>query len=273
MLALRQDDGLDRVVSYVQPPAGPGVYEPTSGPTPVGVRLPHVTPLALNSAAQFRPPGPPLLPGREYARDIDEVQRSGRIDGPRTPEQTAIARFWTDHDVAQWNRNLLRLADARRLSAIDTARLLAMAHVAGGDAMIGCFDAKYHYLAWRPVHAIQRADTDGNPNTAPDRAWQPLTTTPNHPEYPSAHACHSAAMVTTLEHLFGAGRTPFTIDSLVTGETRQYRRFRDVITEVNNARIWAGFHFRYSQDDGARLGRQVGRFVARHLFQPTWPTL
>ena len=120
MLALRQDDGLDRVVSYVQPPAGPGVYEPTSGPTPVGVRLPHVTPLALNSAAQFRPPGPPLLPGREYARDIDEVQRSGRIDGPRTPEQTAIARFWTDHDVAQWNRNLLRLADARRLSAIDT---------------------------------------------------------------------------------------------------------------------------------------------------------
>ena len=80
----------------------------------------------------------------------------GRIDSSvRSAKQTAVAKFWTDHDIAQWNRNLLRLADARGLTAIETARMLAMTHVAGGDAMIGCFDAKYYYLSWRPLHAIQ----------------------------------------------------------------------------------------------------------------------
>ena len=269
MLLLRANDGLDAGVPYVQRPPGPGVYEPTAPATPLGTRLPRVLPLALESASRFRPDGPPALRSREYTRDFNEVKQLGRLDSPaRTAEQTAVASFWTDHDIPQWNRNLLRLAHAQRLTAIETARLLAMAHVAGGDAMIGCFDAKYHYLSSRPVHAIQRADTDRNLHTTADPAWQPLTATPNHPEYPSAHACHTTAIAEVLESFFGPGRLRFSLDSLVTGETRSYRRFRDVVDEVNNARVWAGFHFRYSQDDGTRLGRRVGRFVARHFFQP-----
>jgi hypothetical protein len=144
-----------------------------------------------------------------------------------------------------------------------------MAHVAGSDAMIACFDAKYHYLSWRPLHAIQRADTDGNPRTRPDPAWQPLRPTPNHPEYPSAHACHTTAITTALEGFFGTSAVPFSLDSLVTGETRHYERLKDVVQEVNRARIWAGFHFRHSDQEGSALGRRVGRFVARHFFQPT----
>jgi hypothetical protein len=269
MLQLRTNDGLDTLVPYVQRPPGRGVYEPTAPAMPLGTRLPLVLPLAMDSAAQFRPDGPPALRTQEYARDFKDVRRLGRVDSrARTADQTAVALFWTDHDIPQWNRNLLRLADARELSPLETARMLAMAHVAGGDAMIGCFDAKYHYLSWRPVHAIQRADTDGNSHTAPDPAWQPLLATPNHPEYPSAHACHTTAIAEVLESVFGPGRLRFSIDSLVTGETRSYQRFKDVVEEVNNARVWAGFHFRYAQDDGARLGRQVARFVVRNFFQP-----
>jgi hypothetical protein len=269
MLLLRDNDGLDRVVPYEQRQPAPGVYEPTAPAMPLGTRMPEVRPLALEYASQFRPGGRPALRSRQYAEDFDEVKHLGRFDSSvRTADQTAVARFWTDHDLPQWNRNLLRLAAARGLTAIETARLLAMAHVAGGDAMIGCFDAKYHYLSWRPVHAIQRADTDGNDHTLSDSAWQPLATTPNHPEYPSAHACHTAAIVQTLESFFGPGRIPFSVDSLVTGETRQYTRFRDVLAEVNNARVWAGFHFRYSQQDGSRLGRKVARFVVRNFFRP-----
>ena len=92
--------------------------------------------------------------------------------------------------------------------------------------MIGCFDAKYHYLSWRPLHAILRADTDGNPHTMPDPTWQPLLPTPNHPEYPSAHACHTTAIAEALESFFGPGRLRFSIDSLVTGETRHYKRIQ-----------------------------------------------
>lgn len=269
MLLLRANDGLDTIVPYVQRSPGPGVYEPTAAAPPLGARMPRVLPLALTNASQFRPNGPPALHSREYARDFNEVKELGRFDSSaRSTEQTAVARFWTDHDIPQWNRNLLRLADARGLTPIETARMLAMAHVAGGDAMIGCFDAKYHYLSWRPVHAIQRADTDGHPDTAPDQMWQPLSATPNHPEYPSAHACHTTAIAEALESFFGPGRIRFSIDSLATGETRQYKRFREVPAEVNNARVWAGFHFRYSQEDGSRIGRKVGRFVARNFFQP-----
>ena len=269
MLLLRANDGLDSIVPYVQKSPGPGVYEPTAAAPPLGTRMPRVLPLALPNASQFRPNGPPALQSREYTRDFNEVKELGRIDSSaRSVEQTAVARFWTDHDIAQWNRNLLRLADARGLTAIETARMLAMAHVAGGDAMIACFDAKYHYLSWRPVHAIQRADTDGNPYTSSDQTWQPLSSTPNHPEYPSAHACHSTAIAAALERFFGPGRIRFSIDSVVTGETRQYESFKEVPAEVNNARVWAGFHFRYSQEDGSRIGRKVGRFVTRNFFQP-----
>ena len=91
--------------------------------------------------------------------------------------------------------------------------MLAMAHVAGGDAMIACFDAKYHYWFWRPYQAIPQADTDGNPDTVADPTWQPLGTTPNFPEYPSAHACHSTAVVAALDAFFGTDKVPFTLDS------------------------------------------------------------
>ena len=269
MLALRTNDGLDDMVPYVQPPPGPGVYEPTAPAPPVGTRLPRVLPLALESASQFRPNGPPALSSGEYAKDFNEVKDLGRFDSSvRSAEQTALALFWTDSDIPQWNRNLLRLAEARGLTAIETARMLAMAHVAGGDAMIGCFDAKYHYLSWRPIHAIRRADTDDNPFTASDPTWQPLRNTPNHPEYPSAHACHTTAIAEALESFFGPGRTSFSLDSLVTGETRYYDRFKDAVEEVNDARVWAGFHFRYADEDGSKLGRKVGRFVVTHFFQP-----
>ena len=269
MLLLRANDGLDSVVPYVQPPPGPGVYEPTAPAPPLGTRMPRVLPLALEYASQFRPDGPPALHSREYAKDFNEVKGLGRVYSTvRSAEQTAVARFWTDHDLPQWNRNLLRLAEARRLTAIETARMLAMAHVAGGDAMIGCFDAKYHYLSWRPLHAIHRADTDGNSLTAPDPTWQPLSPTPNHPEYPSAHACHTTAIAEALESFFGPGRTSFSLDSVVTAETRSYDRFKDAVEEVNNARVWAGFHFRHAQEDGSRIGRKVARFVVRNLFQP-----
>ena len=92
--------------------------------------------------------------------------------------------------------------------------------------------------------------------------------TPNHPEYPSAHACHTTAIAEALESFFGSARLRFSIDSLVTGETRHYKRFKEVVDEVNNARVWAGFHFRHSQEDGSRIGRKVGRFVVRNFFQP-----
>ena len=277
--AWRANDGRDHnpTVADLNPPApAPGVWQPnaptapgTTPPPVLGLRLPGITPLALTSASQFRPDGPLALTSQEYADDLNQVEQLGAIDGStRTPGQTEQALFWTDQDLRMWNDGLLRLAASRGLGLVQTARMLAMAHVAGGDAMIACFDAKYHYWFWRPYQAIAGADTDGNPDTIADPTWRPLAPTPNFPEYPSAHACHSTAVVTALDAFFGTDNVPMTLDSRVTHTTRRYNRLHDIVKDVDRARVLVGFHFRNSDLQGSALGRKVGRYVAGNYFHP-----
>jgi hypothetical protein len=268
ILRLRAGDGFDNDVPYVQPPPGPGVFEPVAPTPPVDVKLAQVRPLTFAAPSRFRPDGPRRLTGDAYADDLREVTALGRLDSTvRTPEQTQTARFWSENTFVQWNRNLRALVAARRLGVRDAARLLAMVHVATADAVIGCFDAKYHHLFWRPVHAIQRAGTDGNPATVPDPSWTPLLVV-NHPEYPSAHACWTSALARALQAFFGTDRVRLTVDSTVTGSSRTYTRLDQLIADVRLARIAGGLHYRHSMLDGERLGRRVARHVTRHHFRP-----
>jgi hypothetical protein len=267
-LALRANDRFDVNVVYQPPPAGPGVWEPTAPTPPVDAKIAQVRPYVMESPDRFRPRGPRRLESRAYARAFDEVYDVGRIDSvSRTPEQLDVARFWAEHTAVQWNRNLRQLAAAAQLDLVNSARMLAMVHVASADATVGCFEAKYSFLLWRPVQAIRRADTDDNPRTASDVTWNGLLNV-NHPEYPSAHSCWTQAVTDTLTYLFGADEADFGLDSTVTGSTRQYARFSEVAEEVQDARVWAGIHFRFSTDDGAAIGRQVARLVTRHHFRP-----
>ena len=178
------------------------------------------------------------------------------------------ALFWTDHDLRQWNEGLLRLAANRGLDFARTARMLAMAHVSGADAMIACFDAKYHYMFWRPDAAIPKAHTDANPSTDPDGIWRPLRLTPNFPEYPSAHACHSSAIVETLANFFGTDEVLLSLDSQTTGTTRSFKQLLEVVKDVEQARVLVGFHFRNSDLEGSILGRNVARVVLGRFSRP-----
>jgi hypothetical protein len=274
IVTLRQNDGRDANPPFNPPPPGPGVWErnPGNPPPPVlGLRLPVITPLALQSASQFRPDGPNELTSEEYTEDFNQVKELGRVDSTsRTPAQTAQALFWTDHDLRVWNDGMLRIAADQHLDLVQTARMLAMAHVSGGDAMIAGFEAKYHYWFWRPITAIHEADIDGNPDTEPDPTWAPLRTTPNHPEYPAAHCFHSSAVTKALATFFGTDGISFYLDSRVPGATptRNYRSFRDALRDVELARTLAGFHFRNSCLEGSTLGREVSRCVVGHYFQP-----
>jgi hypothetical protein len=272
----RQNDGRNAnpTLAELEPPTpGAGVWERNPGnplPPVLGLRLPGITPLALASSSQLRPDGPNALTSAEYAEDFNQVKELGRADSTvRTDAQTTQALFWTDHDLRQWNDAMLRLVADYGLDLVQAARMLAMAHVSGGDAMIACFDAKYSYWFWRPYQAIPLADTDGNPETIPDPGWQPLRPTPNFPEYPSAHACHTGAVADALEEFFGTDKISVSLDSRVTGTVRQYHRLHDVVKDVTEARVLAGFHFRNSNQEGARLGRGVARLVAANFFRQT----
>jgi hypothetical protein len=276
VLARRVNDGRGCTTTPADlglPAPAPGVWQPAPGPV-LGLCLPAMRPLALESRSQLRPAAPQPLTSKGYAADLEQVKDLGRIDSTsRTPRQTDEALFWTDHDIRQWNDGLLRLAAARRLDLVETARMLAMAHVAGGDAMIACFDAKYHYWFWRPYQAIPLADTDDNPATVADPTWKPFGATPNFPEYPSAHACHSGAVVAALDAFFGTDKVRLTLDSRApalsqTARSRTYARLHDVVEDVDWARVLVGFHFRSSDLQGSNLGRKVGRYVASNFFQP-----
>jgi hypothetical protein len=274
ILLARQNDGRDNnpTLADLNPPlSAPGVWQRNPGsplPPVLGLRLPGITPLALASAAQFRPDGPNSLTSEEYAEDFNQVQELGRFDSTtRTPDQTEQALFWTDHDLRQWNDGMLNLAAVRGLDLVQAARMLAMAHVSGGDAMIACFDAKYVYWFWRPWLAIPQADTDGNPATIADSTW-PLRATPNFPEFPSAHACHSTAVAEALGSFFGTDKIAFSLYSRITQTTRTYSRFSDVVKDVDLARVLVGFHFRNSDEQGTSLGQKVGRYVVDHFFRP-----
>jgi hypothetical protein len=271
MLAMRTGDGFDDVVPYVQRPPGPGVFEPLAPTTPVDVKLGAVRPFTFSAPSAYRPDGPLDLTTGRYARDLLEVQTYGRATSTlRTAAQTDTVRFFTEHTFVQYGRALRTLAAARGLDVPSSARLLAVAHVSLADTMIACWEAKYHYAFWRPTHAIQRADTDGNAATAPEPAWLPLVTA-NHPEYPSGHGCYNAALTQTLHRFFGTKRVPLTITSTVTGTSRTYASLDDLVAEVEDARVWGGLHFRTTMTETHSHFPRIARGVAQRHFRLTQP--
>jgi hypothetical protein len=274
LLMIRANDGRDAVVSY-SPATGPGAWIPTP-PALLPASSPeiaHVQPWLMESPSQFRTEPPPSLNSKQWQHDYSEVKELGGATGSsRTPEQTDIGRFWSDHPILQWNRAWRGIATGRGLSLASNARLFAMLTAVGSDSYIGCWDSKYLYNFWRPVTAIRAGDTDGRDRTEPDPAWIAQVVTPNHPEYPSAHGCLSGAVTRVLKQFFGSDTFSFTIDSLVPGLTnpvRHYNSFSEALDEILEARIYGGMHYRNSCEKGDRLGKQLSRFATRHFFTPS----
>ena len=138
------------------------------------------------------------------------------------------------------------------------------------DALVACWDAKFTYLAWRPQFAIPQGDADGNPATIGDPAWKPLAPTPAHPEYPSAHGCGSEAQVYALMTVLGTSNVNVDISATVPNllhPTRHYQSVNQIINEIGNARIWGGMHFRFSVNEGVRVGQHVASWAFQHYFQ------
>jgi hypothetical protein len=262
-LELRANDGLDADLPYVQPPPGPGVFEPTAATPPVDVKLQLVPGYTITNAqkARFFPAGPRALASAEYGAAWTEVRDYGRSDSTiRSAAQKDIALFWSEQTYRHWARNLIQLAVDERLGWRRSARLLAMALTASADAVVTGFTAKYHFLSWRPLHAIPRADTDGNDATTADPTWTPLLNV-NHPEYPSAHAFWSWALLDAVRAFFGTNHVRWTFTTVgVTGlvqTSRTYDTLSSIGAEVENARVWAGLHYRFATDDGRAMGRRI----------------
>lgn len=276
----RIPDGSDAVVHYT-PGDAPGDWRPTlpafaPAQTP---QWPQVAPFALDSASQFLPPPPPDLTSAQYTADYNEVKDLGRSDSTvRTPEQTAIARFWeakagTPQIAGYWNEIAAAAATSRGNTLDQNARLFAQLNVTLADNTIAFFDAKYTYNRWRPITAIQLAGETGNPDTVPDPDWLPLLNTAPHPAYVSAHGATSGAAAKVLKHFFGTDRVSFSLTSEdLPGVSHSFTRFSAAADEAMQSVIYAGVHFRSDNIAGNALGRSVAQFVVQNFFRPVHST-
>jgi hypothetical protein len=213
-------------------PKGPGMWYSAPGIPPIGIGMRDARPWLLDSAAQFRSAPPPAYGSPAWRAALDEVKRVAR---ERTPEQTTIAQLWNSADPwARWNEVASDAIRRHHLSEADAARVLAVLNAAASDAIVACFDAKYHYWTIRPSQAdttIVLADS---------------VSLPNFPSYPSGHACSAGAFDGVLAHYFPQDRA----------------EFARIADEQAMSRLWGGIHYRFDDDEGLRLGRAVARYDA-----------
>jgi hypothetical protein len=271
ILALRAGDGWDFWGSYTfsteigayqtTPPFNGFVFQP-------GFR--YARPFGLRSPSQFRPEPPPPLGSNEYSIAYNEVKNFGRVDSTfRTMDQTLYAVWWMEFAEGSVNRLAREIVTRRNTNLWQAARMFALLNMSLFDGYVANWESKYQFNHWRPYTAIRQAALDGNTATEPDPSWEPLRTTPPHPEYASAHATGCAASFEVLRQTFGDA-VRFTIETNTAPPempSRTFQSFTSAAGECADSRVRLGWHFRYSTNAGLKLGRSVANWLDENFLQ------
>ena len=270
VLAWRSRDGVDRQVNYA-PEAAPGVWQrtPPDYAEPVLPHWPQLKPFAMDERDRPHPKELPRLTDTAYTKAFNEVKELGAADSKtRTKDQTEIARFWADGagtctPPGHWNQIAQSVAQKRGTTLAENARLFALLNIALADAGILCWDCKYKLSFWRPVTGIREADRASNPDTAPDREWTPLLTTPPFPSYVSGHSSFSGAAATVLTDVFGDKVRFQTTSEGLPGATRKFDSFWAAAEEAGQSRIYGGIHWQFDNTEGLAIGKNLAQYVGR----------
>jgi hypothetical protein len=212
------------------PPTGEDKWSSLTTPpsAPMGAQLGGVRTFLMTSASEFRAPPPPPLKSTEFLTTLEEVRR---ISESRSYEQLRYARYWENltgaFTAGVWNDFARQMISARGLGEAESARVLALMHMAGFDAILACHESKYVYWVPRPTQV--------------DPKIQLAVGVPNHPSYPSNHACISGAMGLVLDAQFPSERG----------------RFAAMARQAGESRIYGGIHYRIDVDEGMNIAQKI----------------
>jgi hypothetical protein len=262
----RSKDGMSITTEY-KPPVGPGQWKPTPpSNAPLAIpQLADVVPFTAKDFGFLKVQGPPSLDSAAYARDVDEIRQLGsRNSTARTADQSASAIFWYISTPVPWQAAARAAAQKMNLGLVESARLFALMNMAGADAYIAGWQIKKKTNFWRPITAIREAANN------PDPSWEPLLSTPPHPDYPSGHNIYSGAMAEVIRRLVGSDQVSFgTALVLPTGVLpRNWTSLSDAEKDVMGARIWAGIHFRTADEHGLELGHAIAENAVSSVLRP-----
>jgi hypothetical protein len=267
-----------------------GAADPSAVPTPyrprtasgvwVATQLPVFAPAYaaqrpwfLGRADAFRAPPPPALSSERYARDLEEVKAlGGKSSKTRTAHQTLMAKYRINADMMPALR-LISDQEGRRL--VDNARLFALYKMIDDDVMLASVDSKFHYDFWRPITAIRNAADDGNPATEADPNWEPLITTPNHPEYPCAHCTQSAATAELMKAEYGnspPSGVRVASKSSPNLAVQVLPTWDKWAADVSASRTYGGVHYRFSNEAGEAMGRKIAQLALAKFMRPCTPS-
>jgi len=251
-------------------------------PTPAGYSQalePHwcdIRPLALDSAAQFPAPPPPVFNLKDttsaYSKELMEVKT---LTENLTDEQKHIAEFFDDNPFnlhvvghvmyatkkfsppGHW-MNIVGIAakksgaDFNKTVASYTATAIALF-----DGFISCWDTKFKANSVRPETVI---------NKYIDQAWRPYIQSPPFPGYVSGHSVISAASAEVMTHFYGDNFNYTDTSELEFGiANRSFKSFREASLEASWSRLYGGIHYRSDLEQGNKIGTEIGSFIIKKL--------
>ena len=222
-----RQDGSDRNPALSFPPAT-GVW---GSNTPVAPSAGQWRPWVLTAGSEVRPAAPPSFGSAEAMAQYEAVRNLQKTNATNYLAwfwQPGFFQPWLVQDETEIFKNHLDSNPPR------AARVYALQTIAQHDATLGCWDAKYTYLELRPPQV--------------DSTITPLFALPQHPGFPSGHACASGASASVLAHLFPDDAAELT------------RMGLDAGTSTFDAEI----HTQFDVSEGLKLGQRVAdKVIAR----------
>jgi membrane-associated phospholipid phosphatase len=224
VIAYARADGSNQVFTGRFDPA-PGVW---SSATPVSPLAGTWRPWVLAGGSQFRPAPPPAFGSNDANAQYAAVKNL-----QRTNATNFLAWFWQPGFFQPWLQELETEIFQNHLdgNAPRAARAYALHTIAQHDATLACWDAKYTYLELRPPQA--------------DATIVPLFGLPQHPGYPSGHACASGASAAVMSYLFP--------DDAVA--------FQTMASNAGTSTFDALIHTQLDVSTGLTLGGQAGKQI------------